>query len=42
MEELGLSRDAASYYLRELVKEGRLKAGKEGKYTVYHVRRAAK
>jgi predicted transcriptional regulator len=42
MEELGLSRDAASYYLRELVKEGRLKAGKEGKYTVYHVPRAAR
>ena len=42
MEELGLSRDAASYYLRELVKEGRLTDGREGKYTVYRVRNAAK
>ncbi|NIP33490.1 MAG: winged helix-turn-helix transcriptional regulator, partial [Thermoplasmata archaeon] len=40
MEELGLDRTGASYYLRELVKEGRLKAGKEGWYTVYSVRRA--
>jgi predicted transcriptional regulator len=38
MEELGLDRDAASYYLRELVKEGRLKAGKEGWYTVYTIK----
>lgn len=38
MEELGLTRDAASYYLRDLVKEGSLKAGREGKYTVYTIK----
>jgi predicted transcriptional regulator len=38
MEELGLTRDAASYYLRDLVKVGSLKAGREGKYTVYTVK----
>jgi PKD repeat protein len=38
MEELGLDRDAASYYLRELVKEDRLVDGKEGWYTVYRVK----
>ncbi len=38
MEELGMDRACASYYLRELVKEGRLKAGKDGWYTVYTVR----
>ncbi len=38
MEELGLDRASASYYLRELEKEGRLKAGKEGWYTVYTVK----
>jgi predicted transcriptional regulator len=38
MEELGLSRDGASYYLRELVKEGRLTARKKGWYTIYTVR----
>lgn len=37
MEELGLDRDSASYYLRELVKEGRLVDAKEGRYTVYRV-----
>ncbi len=42
MEELGLSRDAASYYLRDLVKEGQLKADRKGKFTVYHVRRAGR
>jgi predicted transcriptional regulator len=35
MEALGMDRASASYYLRELVKEGRLKAGKKGWYTVY-------
>jgi len=39
MEELGLDRDRASYYLRELVKGGELKASKKGWYTVYTVRR---
>ena len=38
MEELGLDRASASYYLRELVKEGRLKAGKQGWYTVYSIK----
>ncbi len=37
MEELGLDRNAASYYLRELVKEGRLTSRKKGWYTVYTV-----
>ena len=38
MEELGMDRDCASYYLRNLVKEGRLEDGKDGRYTLYHVR----
>jgi predicted transcriptional regulator/fibronectin type 3 domain-containing protein len=38
MEELGMERDDASYYLRELVKEGRLAAEKQGRYTVYNTR----
>ncbi len=38
IEELGLERNEASYYLRDLVKEGRLLAEREGKYTVYHVK----
>jgi predicted transcriptional regulator len=37
MEELGLERNEASYYLRAMVKEGRLNAGKEGRFTVYTV-----
>ena len=37
MEELELERNEASYYLRNLVKEDRLKAGKEGRFTVYMV-----
>ncbi len=39
MEELGLDRDAASYYLRDLVREGRLRARKKGWYTVYTVKK---
>jgi predicted transcriptional regulator len=39
MEELGLERNEASYYLRTLVKEDRLEAGKEGRFTVYTVKR---
>ncbi len=35
MEEMGLNRDSASYYLRQLVKEGRLIARKNGRYTLY-------
>jgi hypothetical protein len=38
MDELGIDRDSASYYLRELVKAGRLKSGKEWRYTVYWVK----
>jgi predicted transcriptional regulator len=38
MEELGLDRANASYYLRELVKEGRLKAEKDGRFTIYSVK----
>jgi PKD repeat protein len=39
MEALGMDRASASYYLRELVKVNRLKAGKKGWYTVYRVKR---
>ncbi len=38
MEELGIDRDSASYYLRELVKDGTMANSKEGKYTVYRVK----
>ncbi len=38
MEEMGLGRDAASYYLRELVKEGRLTVEREGRFKVYRAR----
>jgi predicted transcriptional regulator len=37
MEELGLDRDSASYYLRELVKAKLLKSRKDGWYTVYTI-----
>jgi DNA-binding transcriptional ArsR family regulator len=37
MEELDLDRDSASYYLRELVKDGRLSCEKDGRYTLYKV-----
>jgi predicted transcriptional regulator len=37
MEALELDRNEASYYLRTLVKEDRLTAGKEGRFTVYKV-----
>jgi predicted transcriptional regulator len=39
MEEMGLDRDTASYYLRDLVSEGRLSDRKKGWYTVYTVKR---
>ncbi|UCC92340.1 MAG: hypothetical protein JSW25_06610, partial [Thermoplasmata archaeon] len=39
MEQLGMDRDCASYYLRNLVKEGRLIDGKDGRYTIYMVNR---
>jgi DNA-binding MarR family transcriptional regulator len=38
MEELGIDRDSASYYLRELVKDGTMANSKEGRYTVYRVK----
>jgi predicted transcriptional regulator len=37
MDSLELDRDGASYYLRELVKEGRLLDGRDGRYTVYRI-----
>jgi predicted transcriptional regulator len=38
MRVLGMDRDCASYYLRNLVKEGRLVDGRDGRFTVYVVR----
>ena len=38
IEELGIDRETVGYHLRELVKDERLSASKDGKYTTYHVR----
>ncbi len=38
INELGIERPSAGYFLRELVKEGELKAEKQGLYTVYRVK----
>jgi predicted transcriptional regulator len=38
INELGIERPSAGYFLRELVKEGQLKAEKEGLYMVYRVK----
>ena len=39
MTAMDMDRDCASYYLRNLVKEGRLVDGKDGRFTVYVVSR---
>jgi DNA-binding MarR family transcriptional regulator len=38
INELGIERPSAGYFLRELVKEGQLKAEKQGLYTMYRVK----
>jgi predicted transcriptional regulator len=38
IEELGIARDTVGYHLREMVKEGDLKASKQWRYTVYRVK----
>lgn len=36
VDELGRDRATVGYHLREMVKEGRLRASRKGQYTVYH------
>ncbi len=37
VSELGITRDSAGYFLRELVSEKKIKDSRKGKYTIYHL-----
>jgi predicted transcriptional regulator/fibronectin type 3 domain-containing protein len=39
VDTLGITRDSAGYFLREMVREGELEGSRKGKYTIYHPRR---